>query len=208
MIVMGMVVAVFFVWGLGLVCATRLLRWLPWLMVVVMMWLWRWSHVAGGLRTWRNIGIWIHHHIWIWTLSMNRGSGARIHPLIITMRLGCLRWQGFIIAVWNCSIQTYFLSMIQKVWKCRFLSRILLSCLRSVHSILSCRSWVTSFFSVALLARLWVYSNIGGNWRIITCSCRSILLTLSDRDSPLWNRGHVLSVDTSFVRLWICSLKS
>ena len=200
MVVMGMMmVTMLLVRGL-LLAAAWLLRWLSRLVVIVMVWLRRRGHVACCLRARRNVAVWIHH-IWIWALTMDWSSRAGVHPFVICICWGSLRRQRFIIAVGNCSVQTYFLGVIQKVWKGRFLPVILISSL-SVTS-LSSGCWVTSFLSVAFLARLW---NRLCRSRIVRGRCWGIFLALSHRYCSFWNRCHILSIETRFILFWIGTL--
>ena len=194
MVVVGMVMlAMLLVRGL-LMAAAWLLRGLSRLVVVVMVWLrWR-SHVACCLRTWRHIAIW-SHRIWIWALTMDWSSRAGVHPLVVCICWGSLRRQRFVIAVGYCSVQTYFLGVIQKVWKGRFLPVILIGSL-SVTS-LSSGCWVASFLSVGFLSRLWILLCRSGS--VISSRWWDIFLALSDRHCSFWNRCNVLSIETRLI---------
>jgi len=200
MVVVDMMMAMLFVRGL-LLATTWLLRRLSRLMVIVMVRLrWR-SHVACCLRTRRHVVIW-SHHILIWALTMDWGSRAGVHPLVVCICWGSLRRKRLVIAVGYCSIQTYFLGVIQKVWKGRFLPVILFGSL-SITS-LSSRCWVASFLSVAFFSRLCIRLCRSGS--VICGRWWDIFLALSHRHCSFWNRCNVLSIETRLILFRICIL--
>jgi len=184
MVIVGVMVFV------RLVCIWRgggmgLLGRLPWL-VMMMVILGRRRYVTSSGRSGRNI------HMAL-VLSVHRGARGRIHSFIGNS-LWCLR--GHWVSRYDI-IQTYLLSIIQKVWKCRLLPRILVSCFRDATS-LSRRCRVSSFLSTALFTTI-NCSHILAARCILGNIC--IFLALPHWwGSALWNWGWVVRVGPIMIR--------
>jgi hypothetical protein len=138
-------------------------------------------------RLWRHVacGWWPGGDTICAALAMERGA-----------IVGLLGWHALFLVDWGLragTTQSDLLGMVQKVREGRFLSSFLINCLWHLSTSMSRWCRMTSFFTVAVFARVHRLMSI---LRGRSLTRRSLLLALSHRSRSFGNWSRILSVAT------------